>query len=69
MVRSHYFSNLLAVNWVGGRSSVLGMVKIVFFSIDILFSVCSRTYTAVKLMLNRKCTHPHGTAWSRGPGT
>jgi hypothetical protein len=41
MVRSHYFPNLLAVNWVGGRSSVLGMVKIVFFGIDILFSVCS----------------------------
>jgi len=42
MVRSHYFHNLLAVNWDGGRSSVLGMVKIVFFGIvDILFSVCS----------------------------
>jgi len=41
MVRSHYFHNLLAVNWVGGRGSVLGMVKIVFFGIaDILFSVC-----------------------------
>jgi hypothetical protein len=41
MVRSHYFPNMLAGNWVGGRSSVLGMVKIVLFGIDILFSVCS----------------------------
>jgi hypothetical protein len=46
MVRSRYFHNLLVVLWVGGRSSVLGMVKIVFIGIiNNLFTVCSGQFT------------------------
>jgi hypothetical protein len=46
MVRSRYFHNLLAVLWVRGRCSVLGMVKIVFIGIvNILFTVCSGQFT------------------------